>query len=339
MEQKRILIVRPDRIGDVVLSTPLPREIKKQFPDSFAAVLVRKYTEAVYLHNPYVDKILLIDDFSTGSKNYFWTKVKEIRSYKFTHALMLLPNEKINYILFFAGIKKRIGVGYKFFQFITGVKGISRHKYIPLRHEADYSMDLARAIGVKTENIDVEIHLSKDEQTSVREIRKNLLDGKRYLVGVHSTSGNSAPNWRPKIYLNLINRLRSESNIQVLLTDVDIPSELKSIQNIVYPDKDKSLREWFLIFKALDLLISSSTGPMHIAAALKVKTVSLFCPLTACSPKLWGPVGNKQKVILPLENYCSNFCPGDPKECSFGGEKGISVKTVFKNVSGMPDIK
>ncbi|MCL4551443.1 MAG: lipopolysaccharide heptosyltransferase family protein, partial [Bacteroidetes bacterium] len=69
--QRRILIVRPDRIGDVVLSTPLPREIKKTFPDSFVAVLVRKYTQDIYLNNPNVDKILLIDDYDDGSLKSF----------------------------------------------------------------------------------------------------------------------------------------------------------------------------------------------------------------------------------------------------------------------------
>ena len=77
-KQKRILIVRPDRIGDVILSTPLPREIKKAFPDSFVAMLLKKYTKDIYINNPYVDKILLIDDDCS-----FWQKVREIRSYRF----------------------------------------------------------------------------------------------------------------------------------------------------------------------------------------------------------------------------------------------------------------
>ena len=60
-KQLRILITRIDRIGDVVLSTPIPREIKKAYPDSFIAVLVKKYTRDIYLNNPYVDEIILYD--------------------------------------------------------------------------------------------------------------------------------------------------------------------------------------------------------------------------------------------------------------------------------------
>jgi len=68
MNQFRLLITRVDRIGDVVLSTPIPREIKRKYPDSFVAVLVRDYTKDVYTNNPYVDKIIVYNkdenDFS-----------------------------------------------------------------------------------------------------------------------------------------------------------------------------------------------------------------------------------------------------------------------------------
>jgi heptosyltransferase-2 len=74
---------------------------------------------------------------------------------------------------------------------------------------------------------------------------------------------------------------------------------------------------------------------MHLAAALKVKTLSLFCPLPACSPDLWGPTGNESKSILPDENYCSTVCPGDPKKCDFSGKGGISVDIVVTELKSM----
>jgi len=74
---------------------------------------------------------------------------------------------------------------------------------------------------------------------------------------------------------------------------------------------------------------------MHIAAALKVKTLSLFCPLTACSPKLWGPKGNDSEIILPEDHYCQYKCPGDPKKCLFSGEEGINAQKVFERLKEM----
>jgi len=65
---KRILIVRTDRVGDVVMITPMVREIKKTFPDSVIATLTQPYTAKILLNNPYIDKIL-IDDLR---KESFW---------------------------------------------------------------------------------------------------------------------------------------------------------------------------------------------------------------------------------------------------------------------------
>lgn len=66
---RRILIVRIDRIGDVVLTTSMPREIKKKYPDSFVAVLVRSYTRDIFINNPYVDEIIIADDMLECKKN------------------------------------------------------------------------------------------------------------------------------------------------------------------------------------------------------------------------------------------------------------------------------
>ncbi len=329
-KQKRILIVRPDRIGDVVLSTPLPREIKKKYPDSFVALLLRKYTQDIYLNNPNVDKIILIDD-EDSSKSFF-NQVREIKNFKFTHSLTLLPTERLNYILFFAGIPFRVGVGHKFYQFLTFTRYVDRKKYIPLRHEADYCMDLARKIGVESNNLDSEIFLTEEERQKVIQTRMENLRGKKYLIGVHSTSGNSSPNLVPEEYKKLILKLKTLENISVVITDNKIPSEIEGLEGVLYPNVGIPLRESFINFASLDLLVSASTGPMHEAAALKVKTLSMFCPLTACSPKLWGPQGNQSKIVMPSENYCQTVCPGDPKKCNFIGEGGINSEKVLEEL-------
>ncbi len=330
MKQKRILILRPDRIGDVVLSTPIPREIKKAFPNSFVAMYLRSYTKDIYVNNPYVDNII-INDYQGKKISDFFEKVKELRKYNFTHALMLLPTEYNNWLIFFAGIKNRIGVGHKFYQFISGAKSVSRNKYIPLRHEADYCMDLARKMGVETDNLEAEIHLTKEEKQKSSEIKKSLLNGKRHLIGVHISSGNSAPNWKEDNYIELIKLLNSQNDIQVVVTDNIISDSMKKL-GVEFPNEKKSLRESIVNLSSLDYLISASTGPMHMAAALKVKTVSLFCPLTACSPKLWGPMGNESEIILPKENYCQTKCPGDPKKCSFDEDGGLEPQQVARKI-------
>ncbi len=335
--QKRFLICRIDRIGDVVLSTPLPREIKKKFPDSFVAVLVRKYTEAIYWNNPYVDKIIIYNEEKDFKS--FINQVREITAYKFTHAFMLLPDERLNYMLFLSGIKTRIGVGHKLYQFLTFTKFVDRKKYIPLRHESDYSLDMLRKIGINVESIEPEIHLSTDEKKYAEIFRNDILGNHKFLVGVNSTSGNSSPNLSIDEYRKLIQKLASIKTLKVVITDLVPPNEIKNIPEVSYPMTKDTLRESIVKFSALDVLISSSTGPMHICSALKVPTISVFCPLPACSPKLWGPLGNKSVVILPKEEYCKNYCPGNPKICRYEGDSGVNADTIFDSVLKFLGIK
>ena len=329
MNRIRLLITRIDRIGDVVLSTPIPREVKRKYPDSFVAVLVRDYTKDIYKNNPYVDEIIVYNkdenDFS------FWQMVKRLRNYKFNHAFMLLPDERLNWLLFLSSIKNRIGVGHKLYQFLSFTKYIDRRKYIPLRHEADYCLDMIRKIGIEPQSINPEIYLSNDESQKVNEIKKTLGSNKKIIIGINSTSGNSAPNLQTEEYKKIINKLLEFENIKVVVTDYNPPAELLNINGVDYINKGKLLRESILNFAAIDILISSSTGPMHIAAALNIKTISLFCPLTACSPKLWGPLGNISEIILPQDSYCSTVCPGDPKKCDFAGDGGINAELVVNS--------
>jgi len=278
-----------------------------------------------------VDEIIVFDpdddDFS------FWNWVKKIRSYDFTYALMLLPNEKINYLLFFSGISTRVGVGHKLYQFLTFTKYVDRKKYVPLRHEADYCMDLARKIGVKSENILPEIHLKKEEIKLVEERRKKLSENDKILIGVHTSSGNSAPNLIISEYQNLIEKLLSNNKFKIIVTDYDPDPILLKIDDAEFPNIKKSLRESIINIATLDVLISASTGPMHIAAALDIKTIALFCPMTACSPKLWGPLGNESVILVPDDEYCGKVCPGDPKKCDFSGNGGIDAEKIFNTIN------
>ncbi len=325
--QLRVLICRPDRIGDVVLSTPIPREIKKKYPHSFIAVLLRVYTKDIYINNPYIDEIILYDETEKLSST-----VKKLREYSFTHAFMLLPQEKLNWILFFSGIRYRIGVGYKFYQFITNTKSVYRYKYNPLRHEADYCLDMVRKLGIVPDTINPDIFLTNNEKEESLNFKRMMCPNGEILIGINASSGKSAPNIKPSEYRKLIDFLLNTEGIKVAVTDLTPFDELNNINGVIYPNIGNSLRKSIVNFAALDLLISSSTGPMHIAAALRIKTLSLFSPLTACSPKLWGPIGNISYILMPDEGYCGIKCSGNPGNCNFEGEGGIYAESIYNKV-------
>ena len=329
-KQRRILIARPDRLGDVILSTPIPREIKKTYPDAFVAVLVRKYTKAVYENNPHVD-LVITDDFDEANRREtFWQKVKELRKLKFTDALMLLPTERLNYMLFWAWIPNRVGVGHKLYQLITFTKSVSRKNYAPLRSEADYCMDLARKIGVETNNISTEIHFSDSEKEEIEKLKKEYKPNDEFLVDIHTTYGISSPNVKEEVYREVIEELLTYSNIKVAVTDFEIPDVIKDIPGVMYLSRET--RNFFMDIATFDLLVSSSTGPSHVAGAVKTPTLTVFCPLPACSPTLWSPQGNDARYILPDNDYCKTKCPDDPKTCRFEGEGGINSGKILEGI-------
>jgi heptosyltransferase II len=333
--RRRILVIRPDRIGDVALATPTIRALRRHFPDAFLAALIRPGTEPVLRHNPNLDAIL-IDDYKSEHAGWpgFFNRLGMLRTYRFDTALMLLPSERHAWMTFLAGIPRRIGVGSKLYQVLTFTRTVSRNKYIPLRHEADYCLDLARKLGVQSDDLALEVFLTREEkENATAELIASGWRREQKLVALHPESGGSAPNWTPELYAALAEHvLRNTREVQVLVLlsksgDVLRPLfEAQPNDRIVIPAPRNDLRFAMACIDAADVTVSGSTGPMHLAAGLGIPTVNLFCPLTACSPELWGPKGNRAEILLPPRDYCSKQCPGDPKICTF--TDGISVEAV-----------
>jgi ADP-heptose:LPS heptosyltransferase len=330
---RRILVIRPDRIGDVALATPTIRALRRHFPDAFLAALVRPATEPVLRHNPNLDAILL-DDYENEHAGWqgFFNRLAMLRTYRFDTALMLLPSERHAWMTFLAGIRRRIGVGSKLYQILTFTGTVSRNKYIPLRHEADYCLDLARKLGVHSDDLALEVFLQREEKVDAEsELLAAGWHREKKLIALHPESGGSAPNWTPETYAALAEQvLRVSNDAQILVLLSKNGSVLQPLfealadDRVLIPTPRNDLRFAMACIDAAHVTVSGSTGPMHLAAGLGIPTVNLFCPLTACSPTLWGPKGNRAEILLPPEDYCSKQCPGDPKRCTFEG--GIPVE-------------
>jgi len=324
-------------VGDVVMITPMIRELRKAFPDSFIATLTQENTSEILINNPYIDKIL-IDDLK---KENFWKVVKEIRRYKFSDALMVLPTERAAYQLFWAGIYNRIGVGRKLYEMITFMKSVSRNKYIPLRHEADYCMDMVRKLGVETSNIQPEIFISEEEKKWISEFYGvNNINQNTFKIILHTGSKNSAPNWSEEKYSELIkgihNKFRDKEFV-LLLTAYEMTNEFKNKINslkdkkiIDISGKLKNLRELIKIISSVNLMICSSTGPIHIADALNIKCIGIHCHRTMSCAKHWGVLNNKSINLEVLKEYCDSHCSSDKNVCNFEG--GISIDEILKNI-------
>lgn len=334
---KRVLIVRTDRIGDVIMITPMIREIRKRYPDAFIATLTQPYTNDIFLHNPHVNACIT-DDLT---KETFWSIVKELRSHHFSDGLLVLPTERATYQMFLAGIWNRIGVGHRLYSVITFMKGVSRNNYIPLRHEADYCMDLARKIGITTTDIAPEIFVTDEEKRE----RLLLLQKKGALqndtkIFIHTGTQGSSPNWSESQYSLLIKSLLvalQESTVKIILTAREMT--MKFLDEVVSHDCNRviniaedihNVRELITSIAVADLVITPSTGPEHIADALNVRCIGLHCHRPMNSVQYWG-ILNKRSINMEVsDDYCNRHCSADQNTCAI--EHGIAVDDVIQNV-------
>jgi ADP-heptose:LPS heptosyltransferase len=335
--QKRILIVRTDRVGDVVMITPMVREIKKAFPDSFVATLTQPNTTAILQNNPYIDK-MITDDLS---KESYKKVIEELKEYKFTDGLLVLPTDRAAYQMFFAGIKDRIGVGRKLYEIITFMKSVSRNNYIPLRHEADYCMDLARKIGVVTDNYQPEIFVSEEEKKWTKDFYNSFgIKDDTFKIILHTGSKNSAPNWSEDKYFELLKGILKkfrEGNFVIMLTALEMTEEFKSkVRNlnenriIDVSQKITNLRELIKVISGIDLMLCSSTGPIHLADALDIKCIGIHCHRNVSCAKHWGVINKKSINLEVTKEYCDSHCSNDKNICNF--EDGIQIEEVIKHI-------
>ena len=333
---KRILIVRTDRVGDVVMTTPMIREIKKKFPDSFLVTLTQPNTANIFTNNPYLDEIIT-DDLR---KETFWNVVKQLRKRDFTHGLLVYPTERAAYQMMLAGIKTRVSEGHKLYEVITGMRSVDRHNYIPLKHEADFCMDTARKIGVKTDNIDLEIYVTDEEKRDAYEFLKRYrVEESDFKMILHTGNLGSSPNWSEGKYFILLKEILALEipNLKILLTAVEMSDNfLKDAEalgdNRIIDISNKliGLRQFIKIISVMDLFVCNSTGPLHMADALNRKCIGINCHRAMNSVKYWGILNRRSINIEVTEDYCNKNCSSDKTICCF--ENGISVQQVINGI-------
>lgn len=315
--------------------TPMIREIKKAFPDSFIGTLTQPNTTAILQNNPHID-VMITDDLK---KESYKKVISEIKKYKFTDGLLVLPTDRAAYQMFSARIKNRIGVGKKLYEIITFMKSVSRNNYIPLRHEADYCMDLARKIGVTTDNIQPEIFVTDEERKKAGEFYKSIgIKEETFRIILHTGSRNSAPNWSEDKYLELLKGIVKKfpsEDYAILLTAFEMTddfkkkvSELNDKRIIDVADKITNLRDFIKVISGIDLMLCSSTGPIHLADALDIKCIGIHCHRNVSCSKHWGVINKKSINLDVKKEYCDSHCSNDKSICNF--EDGISTEEVLK---------
>ena len=178
---KNILIVRTDRIGDVVLSLPLAGIIKNHFPDCKITYLIRDYTKDLLIDHKYVDSVIILEELKGNP--LFFSNVKKISKYNFDYAIISYSNFFIALVIFFSGISKRIGTGFRWYSFLFNKKVFVHRKYAS-KHEAEFNVDLLKELNIFEEispsHVSFDLPLTDIDKTEAKEfllkngIKKNI---------------------------------------------------------------------------------------------------------------------------------------------------------------------
>jgi heptosyltransferase-3 len=334
-QPQRILIVRTDRIGDVILTLPMAQALKRHFPGAVIGMFIQKYTAEIVEGNSSVDLILLYDD---GTKPFsFLSLVATLRSHRFDAVFHTHPRFHLALMTWIAGIPVRIGTGYRWYSFLFNRK-VFEHRKDARHHELEYNLHLLQVLDCPVENADVVPRLDIPDAV-VDTIRQNLnhhgvKEGNKIII-IHPGSGGSARDWAATNFGRLAQQLSLIKNICVVVTggknEENLVSEVKSIGGPkVMSIVDKlSLVELAALAKVSSLFIANSTGPLHLAATVGARVIGLYPQITALSAERWGPYTSKKTIFTPI---------GKPVNCTkcLHGNRGcecmnsITVDQVYR---------
>lgn len=302
-----ILIVRTDRVGDVMLTTPLSTALKKQYPECRVSWLVRSYTAPLLAHNPTIDQVL-VDDGGASSSHL----TEMLRREAFDVAILAHPRWRPVWATFRAHIPRRIGPASKLYAALLTDR-VWQHRSEGKKNEADYNLDLLAPLNIPFHRYPTTLVLTTAEKAHAREVLSgHRISFQKPVVVLHPGSGGSSERWPLSHFMALGDRLQADGYDVVVTAGPGESVQAVMIDQmhripIFIPAGSVSLRALAALLSQAQLVITNSTGPLHMAVALGVPTVSIFSPIPTCHPQRWGPYpdyaeqGTRHGVLIAPE--------------------------------------
>ncbi|MFQ5680720.1 MAG: glycosyltransferase family 9 protein [Candidatus Omnitrophota bacterium] len=337
----RILIARTDRIGDVVLSTPVIKALRDRFPDAYIAMMVSPLTRELVCGNPYLDEVIVYDK-ERRHKGLFGSlkAVFALRRRRLDLAVILHSTNRVNLITFLAGIRRRIGYARRLGFLLTDA--VPYCKYQGKMHEVDYNLGLLRCIGITPQ--DKALFVPKDENAErwADDVFRNygLRPGERLAV-IHPSASCPSRRWPIESFSRLSREIILKYNARIVIIsgkdDMGLSARLARLINPPKSDKvidlsgQTTLMQLASVLRRAALMISTDSGPVHIAVGCGLPVVVLFGRAQpGLSPQRWGPLG-EGNVVLHKKAGCE-ACLAHNCRKGFICLKSIRVEDVIKAV-------
>jgi len=306
---QNIIISRVDNIGDVILTLPLAGVLKELYPNSKITLLGKRYTQPIIDTTENIDSFLDWDAIRTRSKSEQIAIIHAIHADTIIH---VFPKKRIAQLAKQAKIPLRIGTSHRIYHWGYCNKKIHLGRRNSKLHEAQLNLKLIVPLGAKKIYSLSEIPKYYG-LTKVKPLKKdlhNLLSRNKLNVILHPTSKGSAREWGLDNFSKLIQILPEEQfNIFITGTKEDrslLKEFLTRFENrIVDLTGQLTLDDLISLLNNTDGIISASTGPLHISAALGKYVLGLYAPMRPIHPGRWSPVG-KNADFLVLDKECDD---------------------------------
>jgi len=334
-DPQRILIVRTDRLGDVILTLPMLALLRSRYPSALLGMMVGSYAGEIVRGHPHVNVFIWYDRLGIPRPGN--ELLREIRSHAFDTVVVVHPTPRLAWLMFRAGIPVRVGTGYRFYSSLFTHR-VYEHRKDARLHELEYNVRLLKVLdpAFTEEGLDPEYGIVPDP-TAIGSIEARLagfgVGTREQIIVIHPGSGGSARDWPPERFALLGGRLSHRAGFRIAVTGgkgeepvvQDVAAGIGG-EALAFPGT-LGLPELTALLARASLVVANSTGPLHLGAALGVPVVGIYPQLTPMSPRRWGPYTSLKRVLVP-------DAPADCRECRKGGRCGciekISVDQVFE---------
>jgi len=298
----KILIMKFRNIGDVLLVTPLIKNLKLNFPNAIIDVAVNKGCEEMVSLNPNVNEVIIYDRNKIKKYSLLKRIIEEfkfafyIRNNSYDMVINTTEGDRGAQLALLSGAK--IKVGY------PGGKNILTKNvftnYLPkqgFRHTLDMNLDVLREFNLEIKEKKVEIFWSERDDKKVDNILEEKKVQRKEFVHIHAVSRWMFKCINDKTMAKIIDYCQKELKIKVILTAAPISYEIERVNNILSLCDSKpinlsgslSLKETACLNKRAKVFIGVDTSIMHISAANNIPVLAFFGP---SGTDHWGPWDN-----------------------------------------------
>lgn len=329
-----ILIRGANWIGDAVMTIPAIRKLRTIFPDARLTLLTRPWAEGIFSGSGLVDDIV--------TSNSPLDKLKQLRKTGFDLAAVFPNSFSSAFGVRLAGPKRSFGFATER-RSLLFTDPVEMPAWKDSRHEVFYYLELVAAIerklrGSVTGFPEVEPRL--ELSTAIREsaidvLRSHGINENLKTVAVAAGSTNSrAKRWIPERFAELIDRLRSEIDVNVVLLgskdDKGISRYIQDLSEHKPLDLtgQTDVAGAAAILGVVDMLVSNDMGLAHVAPAVGTKTLVIFGPTNPATTRPLSSIASIISANVECAPCMLRDCPIDHRCMT-----RVSVDDVFRRVS------